>query len=167
MADFPHNEDVLFPIPEPAAPAAPRRPAKILPLATSRLPTEAARYQDMAKGPGSRRERSTRARPRRREPAPPAASLRPIGLPARPPGSPLFLATLSPHAHEPARPRASKFASSAVERGSHLPAEFSRSLPSSPELRTPAFRVKKGLGRATRKITRGWVVARCLPEDGR
>lgn len=87
--------------PEPAAPAAPRRPSKILPLTTSGLPTEAARRQDMAKGPSSLGESSGRARPRRREPAPPAASLRPIGLPAPPPGSPRFLAL-----PVPARPRA-------------------------------------------------------------
>lgn len=73
--------------PEPAAPAAPRRPAKIHPLTTSRFPTEGARRQDMAKGPSSLGESSGRARLRRREPAPPAASLRPIGLPAPPPGS--------------------------------------------------------------------------------
>lgn len=129
--------------PEPAAPAAPRRPAKILPLATSRLLAEAARRQDMAKGPGSLGESSGRAGPRRREPAPPPASLRPTGLPAPPPGSQCFLAPLSPRAHEPARPRACRFTSSAVERGTHLPVEFSRSLPSSPELLTSSFRVKK------------------------
>lgn len=59
---------------------------------------------------------------------------------------PCLRAPVSPRAHEPARPRACRFASSAVERGTQLPAEFSRSLPSSPELLTPltpAFRVKK------------------------
>lgn len=100
-------------------------------------------------------------------PLPSAASLRPAGLPAPPPGSPHFLAPRSPRARELARSRSCRFAPSAGERGTHLPAEFFRSLPSSPELLTPAFRVKKGLGRATRKMTQGRVVARGLPECGK
>lgn len=124
--------------PEPAAPAAPRRPAKILPLATSRLPTEAARRQDIAKGPqqppGEQQAIATTtpgARPSGGL-APPHRAVRAAAGLAGLPGSPVS-----------ARPRACKFASSAVERGTHLPAEFFRSLPSSPELLTPAFRIKK------------------------
>ncbi|KAH0502040.1 putative zinc finger protein 84-like [Microtus ochrogaster] len=58
-ADFPTDEDVPFPIPEPAAPAALRRQVKLLPLATSRLPTELAQRQDMAKCPPSSRGKSS------------------------------------------------------------------------------------------------------------